>query len=135
MRIPCEVSAGPVTNFEWWTAHVSYSKFRRQGIDIVCASFKHKNAKANLVFVTGLMESFIKYSETIQYFYERGFSVFTYDHQSQGLSGRCEWLIELAALLLVTSPVTNSTSYQGCPNLSPCGSTVLMTTWMTSSTS
>jgi alpha-beta hydrolase superfamily lysophospholipase len=55
----------------------------------VCASFKQKNAKANLVFVTGLMESFIKYSETIQYYYDKGFNVFTYDHQSQGLSGRC----------------------------------------------
>lgn len=92
MRTPCEVAAGPITNFEWWNAHVAYSKFRRQGIDIVCASFKHQQiAKANIVFVTGLMESFLKYSETIQYFYEKGFNVFTYDHQSQGLSGRCKF--------------------------------------------
>jgi alpha-beta hydrolase superfamily lysophospholipase len=129
------VAAGPVTNFEWWTAHVSYSKFRRQGIDIVCASFKHKNAKANLVFVTGLMESFIKYSETIQYFYERGFSVFTYDHQSQGLSGRCELLTEFAIRTVIDWYIHLLTYYQGCQNRNPCGSTVLMTTWMTSSTS
>ena len=90
MRTPYDISVSPITNFEWWNAHVSYSKFRRQGIDIVCASFKQKNAKANVVFVTGLMESFIKYSETIQYLYEHGFNVFTYDHQSQGLSGRCK---------------------------------------------
>jgi alpha-beta hydrolase superfamily lysophospholipase len=90
MRTACEPNVGPIINSQWWTAHVSYSKFRRQGIDIVCASFKQKNAKANVVFVTGLMESFVKYSETIQYFYERGFNVLTYDHQSQGLSGRCK---------------------------------------------
>lgn len=97
MRTPYELGVCPITNFEWWNAHVSYSKFRRQGIDIVCASFKQKNAKANIVFVTGLMESFIKYSDTIQYFFERGFNVFTYDHQSQGLSGRCKcFLIKYA---------------------------------------
>lgn len=98
MRTPYDISVSPITNFEWWNAHVSYSKFRRQGIDIVCASFKQKNAKANVVFVTGLMESFIKYSETIQYLYAHGFNVFTYDHQSQGLSGRCELPFFFAAI-------------------------------------
>ncbi|KAJ1426738.1 Alpha/Beta hydrolase protein [Ochromonadaceae sp. CCMP2298] len=96
MRTACEPNVGPIVNSQWWNSHVSYSKFRRQGIDIVCASFKQKNAKANVVFVTGLMESFVKYSETIQYFYEKGFNVFTYDHQSQGLSGR--WLSESQSL-------------------------------------
>jgi lysophospholipase len=91
MRIPCEVTAVPLTNTKWWTDHVQHSKFRRQGIDIICASFiQPKTAKANLVLVTGLMESFLKYSEVIQLLYENGFNVFTYDHQSQGLSGRCK---------------------------------------------
>jgi lysophospholipase len=77
-------------NTAWWESHVVYSKFRRQGIDIICASFKHAAPKANIIFLTGLTESFIKYSEVIQYLFERGFNVFTYDHQSQGLSGRCK---------------------------------------------
>ena len=87
-------------NRDWWNANVIYSKFRRQGIDIVCACFKHKQPqqqqsqqhiypKANIIFITGLTESFIKYSEIIQCLFENGFNVFTYDHQSQGLSGRC----------------------------------------------
>lgn len=89
MRSSCELSVSPIVNAEWWNSHVSYSKFRRQGIDIICASFKHKYPKANVVFVTGLSESFLKYSETIQFLYEKGFNILTYDHQSQGLSGRC----------------------------------------------
>lgn len=91
MRFPCEISAVPLLNTTWWTNHVQYSKFRRQGIDIICASFVHgKSSKANIVLVTGLTESFLKYSEIIQLLYENGFNVFTYDHQSQGLSGRCK---------------------------------------------
>jgi hypothetical protein len=133
MSSPCEITISPIVNKDWWNAHVIYSKFRRQGIDIICASFKHKYnyyttninsnnnnnninnnngtftiastatmqstntnttatpiiPKANIVFITGLTESFIKYSEIIQYLFEQGFNVFTYDHQSQGLSGRC----------------------------------------------
>lgn len=40
---------------EWWNNHVLYSKFNRQGIDIVCASFgqSEKLALANVVIVTG----------------------------------------------------------------------------------
>eukprot|EP01031_Cornospumella_fuschlensis_P034311 gene34311-41526_t len=90
----------PLENTAWWTSHVKYSKFRRQGIDIVCASFDHVKPKATLIFLTGLTETFIKYSEIIQYFYERGFSVHTYDHQSQGLSGR--WLTESQSLWVNT---------------------------------
>eukprot|EP01038_Epipyxis_sp_PR26KG_P014883 gene14883-20015_t len=100
MILKCDVKVNPIINEKWWTCNVVYSKFRRQGIDIICASFVQPNntstskngGKANVIFITGMGESFIKYSETIQYLYERGFNVFTYDHQSQGLSGR--WLAE-----------------------------------------
>lgn len=78
---------------EWWKKTCVYSKFRRQGIDIVCASFEHTKPKANVVLVTGLFESFLKYNEIIKHLYERGFSVYTYDHQCQGTSGR--WLPEV----------------------------------------
>ena len=83
---------------EWWEKHCVYSRFRRQGIDIICDSFEQqkvsskKPALANVILVTGWSESFLKYFELIKTLYDRGFSVFTYDHQSQGLSGR--WLSE-----------------------------------------
>lgn len=90
MRTNCDINVRPIINEEWWNSNVNYSKFRRQGIDIICASFKHPKPKANIIFITGLTESFIKYSETIQTLFEKGFNIFTYDHQSQGLSGRCK---------------------------------------------
>lgn len=128
MRTPCkpnEIVVCPIVNSDWWNRHVSYSKFRRQGLDIICASFVHttpvSNAsssssvanasltetfhkaipvKANIIFITGLTESFVKYSELLQHYYEEGFNVFTYDHQSQGLSGR--WLTESQSLWIHT---------------------------------
>ena len=68
------------------------STFNRQKISCVSAEFKHENAKANIILVTGWSETFLKYSELIRNMYENGFSVYTYDHQSQGLSDR--WLPE-----------------------------------------
>jgi alpha-beta hydrolase superfamily lysophospholipase len=85
----------PICNEEWWKSHVKYSKFNRQDIDIVYACFEHQSnisPKANIIFLTGLTESFVKYSEAIQFFYTKGFNVYTYDHQSQGLSGRCLYM-------------------------------------------
>ncbi len=90
MRAACTINVTPLENTEWWNKHAKYSKFRRQGLDIICATCEHPKPRANLVFLTGLTESFIKYAEFIQFFYEKGFSVYTYDHQSQGLSGRCK---------------------------------------------
>lgn len=95
MALPCDLKFFPAVynNGEWWKEHVRYFKFRRQGIDIVCASFEQKiNARANVIVVTGWNETFLKYSELIKVLYERGFNIYTYDHQSQGLSGR--WLLE-----------------------------------------
>ena len=88
------VPIGSPEEEEWWRKHCVYSKFRRQGIDIVCASFEQPSgkSKANVVVVTGLLESFLKYNELIKHLYDRGFSVYTYDHQCQGTSGR--WLPE-----------------------------------------
>ena len=97
MLLPCpELSYVPVgteTEETWWKQHCVYSKFRRQGIDIVCASFVHPKPKANVILITGLFETFLKYNELIKHLYDRGFSVYTYDHQSQGTSGR--WLPEV----------------------------------------
>ena len=92
---PLELGALPVVHEGWWGSHVVYRKFSRQvGMDIVTASFVHRDAtpKANIIFVTGIFETFLKYSELIKSLFEEGYNVFTYDHQSQGLSGR--WLAE-----------------------------------------
>jgi lysophospholipase len=93
-RTPIDANYLPVSEIDaiWWEKHVLYSKFNRLGIDVVCASFENPNAKANIIFVTGWSESFLKYSEVIHKLYDSGFSIYTYDHQSQGLSGR--WLAE-----------------------------------------
>lgn len=92
MIAPCELAYEPPIHGDWWKKHVKYSKFRRQGIDITCASFEQSIAKANVVVVVGWSETFLSYSEIIKVLFERGFNVYTYDHQSQGLSGR--WLME-----------------------------------------
>mmetsp|Transcript_22059 Transcript_22059/g.37350 ORF Transcript_22059/g.37350 Transcript_22059/m.37350 type:complete len:390 (+) Transcript_22059:136-1305(+) len=82
----------PIEHEEWWRETVRYSKFNRQGIDIVCASFEHRKPKGVIIFVTGWSESFLKYPDLIRTLFSHQFSVYTYDHQSQGLSGR--WLSE-----------------------------------------
>ena len=71
---------------------MQYSKFNRQGIDIVCAAFEHPNPVGCVVFVTGWSETFLKYPDLIRNLYLHSYSVYTYDHQCQGLSGR--WLAE-----------------------------------------
>ena len=76
---------------DWWRRHCQWGEFRRMGIKIRTASFLKKENRANVVLVTGWGDSALKYNETIRYLYDRGFNVFTYDHQSQGLSGR--WLM------------------------------------------
>ena len=43
-----------------------------------------------IIFVTGWNETYIKYYELFKDFNEKGFTVHTYDHRSQGLSGRSE---------------------------------------------
>lgn len=77
---------------EWWRKNCVWGEFRRMGIKIRTACFLNPENRANVVLVTGWGDSVLKYNETIKYLYQRGFNVFTYDHQSQGLSGR--WLMQ-----------------------------------------
>ena len=86
------IKYAPVLQAAWWNENCEYAKFNRQGIEILTASFVHHTPKAAVVLLTGWSETFLKYSDVIKAIYDRGFSVFTYDHQSQGLSGR--WLAE-----------------------------------------
>jgi lysophospholipase len=84
----------PVVHQEWWSNNVKYTEFRRQGVQIMCASFIQPSIspRANITVLTGWSECFLKYADIIKTLYELGFNVHTYDHQSQGLSGR--WLAE-----------------------------------------
>lgn len=58
--------------------------------NIYVASFENPDATASVVLTTGWSETFLKYGSIIRTLYEEGYNVYTYDHQSQGLSGR--WL-------------------------------------------
>ena len=55
---------------------------------ITYGCIKNPQAKANLVILPGLSEFIEKYYETIQNFYDRGFSVWVIDWHYQGRSGR-----------------------------------------------
>lgn len=93
MRSSIHLDYAPIDHSVWWKANVTYSKFERQpGMSITCASFHHPNPKASIILVTGWSECFLKYSSIIKSIFEDGFSVYTYDHQCQGLSSR--WLNE-----------------------------------------
>jgi hypothetical protein len=71
MAIPSDLKFSPAVynHGDWWKDHVRYFKFRRQGIDIVCAAFEQlsgRPAKANVVVATGWSETFLKYSDLIK---------------------------------------------------------------------
>lgn len=92
VRSTSSLEYAPIEHENWWREYVHYTKFNRQGLDIVCASFVHKNPIGCIVLVTGWNETFLKYSDVIRNLYLHDYSIYTYDHQSQGLSGR--WLVE-----------------------------------------
>jgi hypothetical protein len=59
------VQYSPVTQTEWWNAHVEYAKFNRQGVDVLTARFVHPTPRAAVVVLTGWSETFLKYSDFI----------------------------------------------------------------------
>ena len=99
-RVKFEAEYTPIVSElgDWWDQHVEYSKFSRQGIDIVCAHFEQKQHNkpkilANIIICNGFGDTFLRYAEITKSLYETGcFNIHHYDHQSQGLSGR--WLQE-----------------------------------------
>ena len=90
MKKQCDIDVAPLEHEDWWKEYAKYSIFNRQGIDIVCVSFQHPNPRACVLFLTGWNDTFFMYSELFYTLFTHGYSVFTYDHQSQGMSGR--WL-------------------------------------------
>jgi alpha-beta hydrolase superfamily lysophospholipase len=92
MRSASSLEYAPIEHENWWREFVKYSKFNRQGLDIVCASFEPPHPLGCIVIVTDWNETFLKYADLIRNLYLHNYSVYTYDHQSQGLSGR--WLVE-----------------------------------------
>ena len=64
----------------WWSKNARWGDFRRMGIKIKYCCFLNKEARASVVFSSG-WDSIIKYSDTIQYLYERGLNVFSYESE------------------------------------------------------
>lgn len=52
------------------------------------SAYINPNAKGKIVIVPGFTESSLKYRELIYNFYQAGYSVYLYDHRSQGKSTR-----------------------------------------------
>ena len=58
------------------------------GVNLAYKAFLQSNSSRYLIIVTGYNESLLKYAYTIYEFFQKGFSVFIYDHRGQGLSQR-----------------------------------------------
>jgi len=87
-----KLEEAPVVHPIWWAQHVTYVEFQRSEIQIIGAMVIHPNPRGHVTLLTGWSETFLKYADIIKQLYDGGYSVFTYDHQCQGLSGR--WLPE-----------------------------------------
>ena len=61
---------------------------RHENIEISAASYLNPQSKGDVVFMTGVMDSFSRNLETIYDLYQKGYSVYTFDHRGQGLSSR-----------------------------------------------
>jgi hypothetical protein len=51
---PSSFNFKPVIHEDWWNSNCKYSKFNRQGIDIITGSFVHPHPKGNVILVTGV---------------------------------------------------------------------------------
>lgn len=58
------------------------------GVELRYWALVHPESTKSVVFLTGWAETYLRYHETLLDFYRAGYSVFTYDHRSQGLSSR-----------------------------------------------
>ncbi|CEM00789.1 unnamed protein product [Vitrella brassicaformis CCMP3155] len=76
----------------FFVRHGRHGSFRgANGVRIVYRAFPHYDSEGALlpgvVVATGWSECHVKYGELIRDLYRAGFSVFTFDHRCQGLSG------------------------------------------------
>ena len=81
----------PISNAIWWNKTCFRSVFERNLTALAVAEFIHARGNgsepiANIVILTDVGESFLRYSDLIKSLYDSGFNIFTYDHQGQGLS-------------------------------------------------
>jgi lysophospholipase len=60
----------------------------QSGIPIAYRYFLHDQAVGSVVLVNGYTENFHKYSELVFDLWQKGYSVFVFDHRGQGYSGR-----------------------------------------------
>ena len=59
-----------------------------RGVKIACMTFAHERSRGAIVIVSGYTEHMGKYHELAYDLFERGYSVFLYDHRGQGHSQR-----------------------------------------------
>ena len=58
------------------------------GVVLSCAHMIQAKPSNALIIVNGRIESYLKYQDLANDFYQQGYSVYMYDHRGQGLSGR-----------------------------------------------
>jgi lysophospholipase len=56
------------------------------GMKLAAIKFIHPNSTKTIVMVNGRTESFTKYAELFYDLYQKGYSIYSYDHRGQGLS-------------------------------------------------
>ncbi len=56
------------------------------GLQLSAIHFEHPSHRATIVVVTGQSESWLKFAEVFFDLYQRGYSIFAYDHRGQGQS-------------------------------------------------
>ena len=58
----------------------------KDGMELSAIRFKNPNSIGTIVVVNGLSETWAKYGEVFYDLYQKGYSIYSYDHRGQGLS-------------------------------------------------
>lgn len=61
-------------------------KVNHEQINLSTVEFHHPEEKGVLIVVNGLTETWLKYGEVFYDWYQKGFTILSYDHRGQGLS-------------------------------------------------
>lgn len=56
------------------------------GLELSAIRFVHPNSVGTIVVINGRSESFLKYGEVFYDLFQKGYSIYSYDHRGQGLS-------------------------------------------------
>jgi len=81
----------PVTgqaNLELFLKGLETFKFTSKNAELQGLQFRNPIGRETIVFLPGMSETAIKYQELFYDLYQKGFSIISYDHRSQGASTR-----------------------------------------------